>query len=179
MLGAEASDLCCDRPEDVRANVKGQYGRAPAEQFRLRRAVRGDYPFAEKLYVATMRPLLEELGAWDESEILRRFRGAFRLRDGRVILVGSHQAGWFQVRATKEQVVLVQIHLASDYRGRGIGSSLVRCLLAEAARRAKPVVLNCLVNNPACRLYRLLGFEVVRRDGHKLLMRWKPVGLGG
>ena len=51
--------------------------------------------------------------------------------------------------------------LLPGHRGRGIGTALLRRLLAEAARESDAVSLSVSVSNPAARLYERLGFAVV------------------
>ena len=60
-----------------------------------------------------------------------------------------------------------------DYRGRGIGTWIMRHLLDEAARFKKPVTLHVEPYNPAVRLYQRLGFRVVEQRGVNLFMQWR------
>ena len=51
--------------------------------------------------------------------------------------------------------------LVPGHRGRGIGTALLRRLLAEAARDSRAVSLSVSASNPALRLYERFGFAVV------------------
>nr|ART40257.1 K396 [uncultured bacterium] len=62
--------------------------------------------------------------------------------------------------------------------GQGIGTAMLRRLLADAAARHPAIVLTVRASNPAARLYARVGFEivgeVVNRVGtrsHKMLLR--------
>lgn len=56
------------------------------------------------------------------------------------------------------------IELRPEHQGRGIGSHIIRGLIARAD--GKPVTLSVLdVNDRAYQLYRRLGFTEVSRDG--------------
>jgi ribosomal protein S18 acetylase RimI-like enzyme len=64
----------------------------------------------------------------------------------------------------------VAIALLPGYRGRGIGSQLLACLLESARPHCAAVSLSVVAASPATRLYRRFGFEVVREDGSGLTM---------
>jgi ribosomal protein S18 acetylase RimI-like enzyme len=57
------------------------------------------------------------------------------------------------------------------WRGQGVGSRLLAALLDAAAGRYATVSLNVQTDNPAVRLYRRLGFEVVEDGGTWYTMR--------
>jgi GNAT superfamily N-acetyltransferase len=62
------------------------------------------------------------------------------------------------------------VAVREPHRGRGIGTALVRALLARAARAHAKVSLSVSTDNPAVRLYERLGFAVVARAGSSLTM---------
>ncbi|MDQ4076536.1 MAG: GNAT family N-acetyltransferase [Chloroflexota bacterium] len=66
------------------------------------------------------------------------------------------------------------VALLPGYRGQGIGSELMIRLLDAARERYPAISLSVSPENPALRLYRRLGFEVVGRSGTSLTMvkRW-------
>lgn len=134
-----------------------------------------DRPFAEGLYLEVMKPLLVALGEWDEPTVIRRFREGYRREEVRLILDG-HDApvGWLQVTEQPDALMLSQIHLIPAARGRGIGTALLRDLLARGTRESRPVILWVLRNNPARRLYERLGFRLVGQEAYKLKMAWMP-----
>jgi ribosomal protein S18 acetylase RimI-like enzyme len=139
---------------------------------RLRAAKKSDYDFAKQLYFDTMLPLLTELDAWNEQRLTLRFKRAFKPEIGQIITLDGTDIGWLQVSESETEITLNQIHIIAELRSRGIGSRLIRELLADAKSKRKPVVLSVVRNNPALALYRRLGFRVVRRDAEKLYMRW-------
>lgn len=74
---------------------------------------------------------------------------------------------------------LIELLLAPELRGRGIGSALIDWIKARAAASgAEGVALHVAVNNPRARaLYHRLGFEdVAGGDGLNLPMRWRSAG---
>ncbi len=58
-----------------------------------------------------------------------------------------------------------------EYRGRGIGTSLLTCLVEMAAASYEQISLSVARENPALRLYKRFDFEVVAENGSSLTMR--------
>ena len=58
-------------------------------------------------------------------------------------------------------------------RGRGIGTGLLKDLLAEAAEKGRPVRLKVVLTNPARRLYERQGFIGLGNDGVYEQMEWR------
>jgi ribosomal protein S18 acetylase RimI-like enzyme len=88
------------------------------------------------------------------------------------LLAGEDRGhGWLDDRTPE-----VIIGIGPRWRGRGVGTALMRQLLALAVdSRVRSLSLSVSTANPAAEaLYRRVGFETVREtDGH-LLMVWSP-----
>lgn len=67
---------------------------------------------------------------------------------------------------------VVDVALLPEHRGRGVGTSLLHALLAEAAANGQPVTLRVDRDNPARSLYRRLGFATVSEDAIYAAMAW-------
>jgi len=72
----------------------------------------------------------------------------------------------------KDQIRLVDIALVPACRGTGIGTELVRGVLARGAAAGKDVTIHVEAYNPALRLYERLGFRKVDTNGVYFLMRY-------
>jgi ribosomal protein S18 acetylase RimI-like enzyme len=147
--------------------------------FHLRPAKPGDLEFAERLYLATMEPLMTALGEWNAGTFRGRFRAAFKAEDVRIIRVDGEDAGFIQVKNTDTDLNLAQIHLVESARNRGIGSKLIQALLTRARRERKTLSLSCPRNNPAIALYERLGFRIVKDNASNIVgMLWNsPAGM--
>ena len=66
-----------------------------------------------------------------------------------------------------------------EARGAGVGTQLLREILAEGGRTGKSVSIHVESFNPALRLYRRLGFAHVDNHGAYYLMRWSPDRVAG
>src|SRR5947207_962373 len=71
-----------------------------------------------------------------------------------------------------DEILLVDIALMPDQRGKGIGRQMMQELLDEAAAAGKNVVIHVERYNPALHLYQRLGFEPVGESGVYYEMRW-------
>jgi ribosomal protein S18 acetylase RimI-like enzyme len=143
-----------------------------------------DHPFLFRVYASTRAEELALVG-WTEEQkqtfLLQQFtaqRAAWGEHcagaDFRIIEVDGVPAGRFYVKRRPEEIRLVDIALLPEYRRAGIGTGLIRSLLAEGKARSLPVTLHVEVFNPARRLYERLGFEAVEDRGVYILMRWLP-----
>ncbi|NLF51842.1 MAG: GNAT family N-acetyltransferase [Leptolinea sp.] len=64
----------------------------------------------------------------------------------------------------------LSIAILPEYRGQGIGNALITYLFTEIYERHPAVCLSVSEENPACRLYRRLGFEEIQNDGTSVKM---------
>lgn len=72
------------------------------------------------------------------------------------------------------EIHIIDITLLPEFRGKGIGSSLLQALMDEAASLNKYVLVHVAQFNPAIRLYQRLGFRLVSDDGMYKRMEWNP-----
>jgi ribosomal protein S18 acetylase RimI-like enzyme len=120
--------------------------------------------------------LLTELGRWDESRVVTRFKRGFKFEEVRVIRSGGVDIGWLQTSNSADGLHLDQLHIVHRFRNRGIGTQLIQTLQKRARSAGKPVGLNVIRGNQAIVLYRRLGFRIVGEDDEKLKMRWDAEG---
>ncbi|MBW8875466.1 MAG: GNAT family N-acetyltransferase [Acidobacteria bacterium] len=91
-----------------------------------------------------------------------------------IILVDGVPAGRLYVHRRPREIRLVDITLLPEFRKGGIGTSLLRELLAEGETSDRPVTIHVEVFNPAMRLYERLGFRPIEERGPYRLMEWRP-----
>ncbi len=117
---------------------------------------------AEFIY-ATLREGMREYvaetwGEWDEAWQRESFESGFDAAVHRVVSLDGQDVGFIAVREDAGAIWLDRIYIAAAHRNRGLGSALVRDLLALAAGRNLPLRLRVLRANPARRVYERLGF---------------------
>jgi ribosomal protein S18 acetylase RimI-like enzyme len=69
-----------------------------------------------------------------------------------------------------DQTPELSIAALPEYRGQGIGTALMNRMLDASQAQFPALALSVSRDNPAARLYRRLGFEVVHEDGSSLTM---------
>ena len=77
------------------------------------------------------------------------------------------------VDRSKDPLLLMDIALLPEYRNAGIGTTLIKGLMAEAAGKNWSVSLHVEIFNPAMKLYDRLGFVKVAEEGIYHEMSWR------
>jgi ribosomal protein S18 acetylase RimI-like enzyme len=90
---------------------------------------------------------------------------------GNVIEVDGQRAGWIVVTTMPDEVRLVEIMVAPEFRGKGIGTAAIREVLANAAGRPVRLSVN-VTNRAAIRLYERLGFRWMEGDEVQHVLEW-------
>ena len=93
-----------------------------------------------------------------------------------LILVEGEPAGRIYVLREAEAIRILDITLLPQHRNGGIGTSLVREILAEADQAGKPLNIWVEQFNPSYKLFERLGFSKVQEDGINCLMEYRPAG---
>jgi ribosomal protein S18 acetylase RimI-like enzyme len=83
-------------------------------------------------------------------------------------------AGRLYVHRREKEIRLVDIALLPEHRNAGIGSALLRELIAESTAAGKPLRIHVEKNNPALGLYERLGFVPIVDKGVYHLMERAP-----
>ncbi|MFF2081496.1 GNAT family N-acetyltransferase [Kitasatospora sp. NPDC058162] len=118
-----------------------------------------------ELKAQVMRADLERLGRWDPDRSRERVRKSFSTRYTSVLLVEGAFAGSVTIRPDEQGGRHLELfYLAPRLQGRGLGTAVLRHLLAEADAAGEPVRLVVLSGSAAQRLYERHGFTVVHED---------------
>lgn len=91
-----------------------------------------------------------------------------------VILKEGRPIGRLYVHRRQDEIRIMDITILPEYRGWGIGSTLLSQILAEAAQDHLSVTIHVERFNPAMRFYERLGFCLAEERGVYLFMKWSP-----
>jgi ribosomal protein S18 acetylase RimI-like enzyme len=138
---------------------------------RIRPALSGDRDFLFAVRRATLRTYVDETTGWDDTEQRAIADREFADLPYAVVEENGRPVGYVCVVHESEHDFIEEIALLPEAQGRGIGTRLLREILAAAGR---PVRLSVFVSNPAQALYARLGFEVVRIEAPRMSMQWTP-----
>lgn len=153
----------------------------------LRAAGAADTNFLFRVYAGTR---LEELAVtgWsaEQQESFLRMQFAAQDHDYRqrfpaarfdIVQAFGSDVGRLYVDESYDEICVIDIALLPDYRRRGLGSALLRALLADGVASGRTVSLHVECNNPALALYLRLGFVDANEHGiYKLMHCYPPDG---
>ncbi|HKV40305.1 MAG TPA: GNAT family N-acetyltransferase [Blastocatellia bacterium] len=93
-----------------------------------------------------------------------------------IIEVNHHPCGRLYVANIETEIRILDITILPESRNRGIGTTIVKELIAEAAANSKPLTIFVESFNPSRRLFERLGFEPSGEHGASILFRWSGEG---
>ncbi len=134
----------------------------------LRPATKNDTEFARLAHHRAYRDVVvSQFGSWDESRQDKLFHDNWNQLGFEIILYNDVPCGYLRFENLENEIRGHELVILPEFQGKGIGSHLLKNILADGARRGVPVTLQVLKNNRAAELYRKLGFqEVERTDTH-------------
>jgi ribosomal protein S18 acetylase RimI-like enzyme len=149
----------------------------------LRLAAKDDEAFLLHLFAST-RPefsllnlpegQLQALMSMQFNAQRQQYDASYPQAQSNIVLQDEHRIGRMLVDRAEREITLVDIALLPEYRNAGIGSKLLRELLAEASDAKMPVRLHVLKSNPALQLYERLGFSRVNDQSMYFEMIFQP-----
>ena len=157
----------------------------PDEAITLRDAQPADRAFLLALYASTRADEFAHLG-WP-AEMAQAFmkmqfeaqRGEYERRHpGAVCQIIEQRrcpVGRLWMAQDARSLTVLDISLIADLRGQGIGTHCLQRVQRRAAAAGLDVELQVVVDNPARRLYRRLGFRDIGEAGVRQAMVWSPV----
>ncbi len=91
-----------------------------------------------------------------------------------VVLVNNQPAGRIWIGEDETQIRLLDIGLLEEFQNSGVGTILVKELIAEAVKKNKPLRhMVFVLNNNAHRFYERLGFVTIEDLGGYKHMEWR------
>ncbi len=135
---------------------------------RLRPVGPEDEPFLRTLFTQGRGPEFAALDLGDEAlgNLLamqytaqdRSYRALHPEAAFDIVELDCAPIGRLSVDRTGNAIRVIDIALMPEHRGRGIGTRLLRALIAEATESDRAIRLAVVRTNPALALYRRLGF---------------------
>ena len=137
----------------------------------LRRATAEDASFVNELTRRVMRPYVE--ATWERIEEREHYYkiNLFQMPTTSIIQLNGTDVGRVSITRNDDLIVIDEIHILSEYQGKGIGSAVFQTVLDEGRKKNLPVELFLLKVNPSKKLYERLGFHVYREDKERFYMK--------
>jgi ribosomal protein S18 acetylase RimI-like enzyme len=139
-----------------------------------RPARRDDIDVLTALFLQTMRESITVArGYWDSEKESEQFRQQLELGGTSVIQHLGKDTGFVSIRVDAGAMVIGTLCVSEEAQGKGIGTAILRQIMAEAAGARLNVEVFVLNANPRARaLYTRLGFLEAERLSNHARMRW-------
>ena len=132
--------------------------------WRLEPADEADFEPLLAIRIEVMREHLERVFRYKPSRARRIFREHFAEPGLRRIMIGDEVAGCVGFRVGEAEIKIDSFYLARRFHNRGLGTEILKVLLAEADALGLPVELDVLRGSPADRFYERHGFVKQSED---------------
>lgn len=149
----------------------------------LRPETEADAPFRLALFRASRGPGWDQIPLPAEMLVkvmeqqfnaqIQGYQTAYPRARLEIVTVGGEPVGRLATDRSAEVLHLIDIAVVPERRGQGIGGTVLRSLMDEAAAAGTPVTLQVARDNLAAqRLYHRLGFALAAADETHLTLRW-------
>ena len=143
--------------------------------FALRPAAPTDRDFLFALHRETLRPFIEQIWGWDEAWQQQDFDTGLSEHSPWIIERDGAPIGGVLLEWTADSLYLHLLELRPEHQGQGVGSAVLRHLIALATARGLSVALSVLEPNLRAReLYERHGFVVTAIEPPFVRMRREP-----
>jgi len=140
--------------------------------YTLRSASTADAPFLYALHVAAMRDVITATWGWDDAWQQQYFAARFAPDKVQIIHI-PEPVGMLELEKRPTEFLVGNLKLLPTAQNRGLGTAVMRDILARAARENLPVRLQVLeANQRARRLYERLGFVATCQVSPHIQMTW-------
>jgi ribosomal protein S18 acetylase RimI-like enzyme len=130
-----------------------------------------DFDFVYELKKIAYKEYIDQTWGWDDTFQIKFHKENFSAGNTKIIKAGHQPIGSVDVKEGDSNIFISGLYLLPEYQSKGIGSTIIRALMAEAELKKKRLELEVLrVNTRAQNLYKRLGFTMEERDNTKFFM---------
>ena len=117
-----------------------------------------DFDALVAMRIAAMRESLERVGRFDPDRARERLRQTFAPEHTHMIYANGERVGFYALRPINDWASLDHLYIMPAFQGRGIGTEVMRLLLAEADHQMLPIKVGALKESASNRFYLRHGF---------------------
>ena len=133
-----------------------------------------DTKLLSDVFRVSMKDYITQIrGEWNEQREESQFRHQLELSAARVIRSKILEVGVITAPIKDSARWIHTICIVTDHQNRGIGTEVIRSVVAEAETQKMPLYLSVLKVNPARRLYERLGFVIIEETEHHFRMKFR------
>jgi GNAT superfamily N-acetyltransferase len=130
--GLEVESTVWRQPGQGGVQTECQYLLLRRSPVAVRPATEGGRPFLRNLHYACYRPSVEKIWGWDEADQDRRFAATWTTRGRAVVELSGQPIGALKTSRSRGHILVEDLEIHPDHQGRGIGTRLLRRVLADA-----------------------------------------------
>ncbi|WP_108649531.1 GNAT family N-acetyltransferase [Dongshaea marina] len=138
----------------------------------LRPARHSDEVFVNALARSTLWPYIEATWGEHHQREAQYAKRGFRRNGTQIICHHKKPIGRLTLTEFKDEIVIDDIQLVTEYQKQGIGTLLLLDVIENAKEKGKSSSLAVLKANPAKKLYERLEFKVYFTTRQHYFMRW-------
>ncbi|HET9976871.1 MAG TPA: GNAT family N-acetyltransferase [Burkholderiaceae bacterium] len=129
--------------------------------YTLRRAIADDGAFLYRVSEVNFRGLVEGQGKkWATARMQEKCAQDAGSPSTSIIQIAGEDAGFVKVEVAAVAVLVDALLLLPEHQRRGVGTHVLRSILAQAAAASLPVQLSVYTANPARAFWEKHGFKV-------------------
>jgi ribosomal protein S18 acetylase RimI-like enzyme len=111
-------------------------------------------------------------GEWNEQREESQFRHQLDLSAAQVLRSNDLEVGFIMAPIKDGARWIHTICIVSEHQRKGIGTEVLRRVIAQAKEHKMSLYLSVLKVNPARRLYERLGFKIIEESKHHFRMKF-------
>ena len=140
----------------------------------VRPSTPGERDLIYTLKAESVRPYVEKIWGWDEEFQQKDFDSDFAsVAHFSVIEIDGKFIGFLQCYFESSYLVVAEIHLLPEYRGKGIGSDILLCLQNDCLIKKRTMRIGCFKENLRAKsLYQKLGFIQTEETNTHYIMQY-------
>ena len=142
--------------------------------FNIRDAAEGDLDFICNVNKSAMKDYIIKIwGKWDDDSHRKFIAEYVQESKFKIITLGDQSVGAVAYSKEEDKIIINEIQILPEFQNKGIGTLVLKSIIAEAENLNIPVELKVLkINNLAQKLYTRLGFTIYKEsDTHYFMKR--------
>lgn len=140
------------------------------------KAQRTDVAYLYEVFKRSMQSCISAAwGAWDESKQYYRFIAELDIDNTWIVRHQDQRVGFIDKRNIGPVLLIQTLVIAPEHQRSGLGSRILKTVIAESEKLKVPIMLGVLKSNPdAKRFYESHGFVVVHEEKiyYQLRRQW-------
>lgn len=142
--------------------------------YKIRSATPEDCNLIYALHSQSVRPYVEKIWGWDEGYQQKDFDRDFsHIEHFKVIEMDGRLVGFVQCCLEHSCYHVVEMHLRPEYRGKGIGSDILKALQESCMVQGRKIQIGYFKeNDKAKNLYQKLGFVQTEETDTHYILEW-------